>query len=271
MVAQVRWSWGRIDHARRPDDLAGRSARRTRGAWSARPGPAAGRRPPSPGSDMARSRTSFTARRGWSAPLAATQSLDEGVEVEHALSLAPPRPVRTPTLDRRGGTPGQPRLRDGRGSDAGRLPRLAAGDRLPEVRGADRLAAEGGVGPTLDPEPAGDRPPPVRGGALVVPGRLRPAARPRRDLLHARGAGGATSTPWPTPTRTPTWRRCAPRSTSPGRPSPATPPTDVGDHPGRDGAPVSLRWVYLHMIEEYARHIGHLDLLREQIDGSTGD
>ena len=32
-----------------------------------------------------------------------------------------------------------------------------------------------------------------------------------------------------------------------------------------------LRWVYLHMIEEYARHIGHLDLLRERIDGSTGD
>jgi hypothetical protein len=47
--------------------------------------------------------------------------------------------------------------------------------------------------------------------------------------------------------------------------------TDVGDHPGRDGAPVQLRWVYLHMIEEYARHIGHLDLLRERIDGSTGD
>ena len=32
-----------------------------------------------------------------------------------------------------------------------------------------------------------------------------------------------------------------------------------------------LRWVYLHMIEEYARHNGHADLLREQIDGVTGD
>lgn len=32
----------------------------------------------------------------------------------------------------------------------------------------------------------------------------------------------------------------------------------------------SLRWVYLHMIEEYARHNGHADLLREAIDGATG-
>jgi len=35
--------------------------------------------------------------------------------------------------------------------------------------------------------------------------------------------------------------------------------------------PVSLRWIYLHMIEEYARHNGHADLLRERIDGVTGD
>ncbi|HEY0530634.1 MAG TPA: DinB family protein [Actinoplanes sp.] len=32
-----------------------------------------------------------------------------------------------------------------------------------------------------------------------------------------------------------------------------------------------LRWVYIHMIEEYARHNGHADLLRERIDGATGD
>ncbi|BCJ42490.1 hypothetical protein GCM10010168_07680 [Actinoplanes ianthinogenes] len=44
------------------------------------------------------------------------------------------------------------------------------------------------------------------------------------------------------------------------------------DHefPGRRG-PISLRWVYTHMIEEYARHNGHADLLRERIDGVTGD
>ena len=39
----------------------------------------------------------------------------------------------------------------------------------------------------------------------------------------------------------------------------------------REGAPVSLRWIYVHMIEEYARHNGHADLLRQVIDGRTGD
>jgi len=33
----------------------------------------------------------------------------------------------------------------------------------------------------------------------------------------------------------------------------------------------SLRWVLIHMVEEYARHNGHADLIRERIDGSTGD
>jgi len=38
----------------------------------------------------------------------------------------------------------------------------------------------------------------------------------------------------------------------------------------RGGMRFSLRWVMAHMIEEYARHNGHADLLRERIDGSTG-
>ncbi len=33
----------------------------------------------------------------------------------------------------------------------------------------------------------------------------------------------------------------------------------------------SLRWILLHMIEEYARHNGHADLLRESIDGQVGE
>jgi len=41
-----------------------------------------------------------------------------------------------------------------------------------------------------------------------------------------------------------------------------------GDHPERTR---DIRWIYLHMIEEYARHNGHADLLREVIDGTTGD
>jgi uncharacterized damage-inducible protein DinB len=38
----------------------------------------------------------------------------------------------------------------------------------------------------------------------------------------------------------------------------------------RRGEPVSLRWIYVHMIEEYARHNGHADLIRELADGSVG-
>jgi len=34
---------------------------------------------------------------------------------------------------------------------------------------------------------------------------------------------------------------------------------------------VSLRWILVHMIEETARHVGHLDIMREAIDGQTGD
>ncbi|MET9562896.1 MULTISPECIES: DinB family protein [Streptomyces] len=35
--------------------------------------------------------------------------------------------------------------------------------------------------------------------------------------------------------------------------------------------PFNLRWIYTHMIEEYARHNGHADLIRERVDGATGD
>ncbi|MFF8601078.1 DinB family protein [Streptomyces sp. NPDC015232] len=38
----------------------------------------------------------------------------------------------------------------------------------------------------------------------------------------------------------------------------------------RTGDPINLRWIYLHMIEEYARHNGHADLIRERVDGATG-
>jgi uncharacterized damage-inducible protein DinB len=44
------------------------------------------------------------------------------------------------------------------------------------------------------------------------------------------------------------------------------------DHvvPHRRFGQVSLRWIYVHMIEETARHTGQLDILREQLDGATG-
>ncbi|MGW6197382.1 DinB family protein [Kribbella sp. NPDC055110] len=40
--------------------------------------------------------------------------------------------------------------------------------------------------------------------------------------------------------------------------------------PGHE-PPYSLRYLYIHMIEEYARHNGHADLLRERLDGATGE
>ena len=43
-------------------------------------------------------------------------------------------------------------------------------------------------------------------------------------------------------------------------------PLDAGDPEGG-----TVRWVYLHMIEETARHLGQLDLLRERADGATGE
>jgi uncharacterized damage-inducible protein DinB len=41
--------------------------------------------------------------------------------------------------------------------------------------------------------------------------------------------------------------------------------------PWPDGSAPSLRWILCHMIEEYARHNGHADLLREAVDGQTGE
>ncbi|WP_353940892.1 DinB family protein [Streptomyces sp. HUAS MG91] len=42
------------------------------------------------------------------------------------------------------------------------------------------------------------------------------------------------------------------------------------ERPLRDGLHVDLRWILLHLTEETARHNGHLDILREMLDGTTG-
>jgi uncharacterized damage-inducible protein DinB len=64
-----------------------------------------------------------------------------------------------------------------------------------------------------------------------------------------------------------TWRRAMDESRE------VTARTDLGATFRHDrwGTEVSLRWVLAHMIEEYARHNGHADLLREAIDGATGE
>ena len=43
------------------------------------------------------------------------------------------------------------------------------------------------------------------------------------------------------------------------------------DRTWEDGRAPSLRWILVHLIEEYARHNGHADLLRESVDGETGE
>ncbi|MEP6695582.1 MAG: DinB family protein [Pseudonocardiales bacterium] len=45
---------------------------------------------------------------------------------------------------------------------------------------------------------------------------------------------------------------------------------DLDDTGLRRGEPYSLRWIFVHMIEEYARHNGHADLIRELVDGAVG-
>ena len=49
----------------------------------------------------------------------------------------------------------------------------------------------------------------------------------------------------------------------------ATPLEQLSVEANGDGEQWSLRWILVHMIEEYARHCGHADLIRESIDGDT--
>ena len=103
-----------------------------------------------------------------------------------------------------------------------------------------------------------------RSSALVPahpPRRRHPSAvlgrgQARRDFDDVDSADVAsTSRASPTPARTRAPRRPA---RSPSTSSPSPPPE-----------PVTLRWILVHMIEEYARHNGHADLLRERIDGAA--
>ena len=65
-------------------------------------------------------------------------------------------------------------------------------------------------------------------------------------------------------------RSTSPDATSPNRDGHRG--TRPAGRPSRaDGRAPSLRWILVHMIEEYARHNGHADLLREAVDGETGE
>ena len=45
----------------------------------------------------------------------------------------------------------------------------------------------------------------------------------------------------------------------------------LAEHRWPDGRAPSMRWILCHMVEEYARHNGHADLIRESLDGATGE
>ena len=120
---------------------------------------------------------------------------------------------------------------------------------------------------------------------LSLLGLVRHMADVERNWFRLRGSRGedapgsfwtpttttATSTTSTTPTSTEAfddWRdECEQRARGRGRFASLD---DVGT--GRPTAPASrCAGCYVHMIEEYARHNGHADLLRERIDGATGD
>ena len=61
------------------------------------------------------------------------------------------------------------------------------------------------------------------------------------------------------------------RSITAGAPSLDDLTVHVSTHPERAGFHPNLRWILVHMIEEYARHAGHADLVRQRLDGATGD
>jgi len=64
----------------------------------------------------------------------------------------------------------------------------------------------------------------------------------------------------------------APQATDAAQPAANTDPlVTLAKRLRPSGEPVSLRWILVHMIEEYARHNGHADLLGEAIDGQTGE
>ena len=94
-----------------------------------------------------------------------------------------------------------------------------------------------------------------------VPPRFHSAADPDGDFNGAQGTAGAVEEAWQA------WREAVDFAESfVGN---AADLDVTGD--GQQRGAVSLRWVLVHMIEEYARHNGHADFLRERIDGATGE
>jgi len=109
----------------------------------------------------------------------------------------------------------------------------------------------------------------VETGWLVGFGGLSPALWPDvvRDRDEQFRVDPATVTAADVEAAWATWRAAAQAAREVARRL----PLDTDDTPfGRDET-FSLRWILLHLLEEYARHNGHADLLREAADGATGE
>jgi hypothetical protein len=133
-----------------------------------------------------------------------------------------------------------------------------------EVRRADRGAARAAVGPAIKPVPARPRPAHGRRGTGLVSHPV--PQRARAQDVHAYEDAA--------------FEEADPAGAEAGfaafagecelaREAVAGASLDK-ELTLSEGRTRSLRWVYNHMIEEYARHNGHADLLRERIDGVTG-
>ena len=160
-------------------------------------------------------------------------------------------PLRSRTMNTAQGGPAAAGVR---ARHAGLLPRLAPGDTGGQVRGTQRRPAAAAVDAAVDPLPARAGAPHGRGRAHLVPARPRRGGRAARLLGHRRLPGGVRRTGAPTSRRRS--RAGGPRSSAPaGSRRPHRTSTSPATR-RKWGEDVTLRWVLVHMVEEYAGTTG---------------
>ena len=143
--------------------------------------------------------------------------------------------------------------------------RLPAGHRGDEGRRADRRAGVRHAGPAVDADPGGVVKHLQRHRAVLVQHRLRRRWTSRgrsRTTTRTATSGSTRATRW-TAIVDEYERECE-------RSRAAIAGADLGDMAKGADMTFNLRYALAHMIEETARHCGHLDLLRETTDGRTG-
>ena len=180
-----------------------------------------------------------------------------------------PEPVRR-HVGGAAGRPAEPGVHARGAGDAAELPGRLPQDAGHEVRGTHARAAGHGERAAVQPDPGRAGAAHGGGGAELVP--AGDGTRPGRSPGSTASSRTATPTSPASSRRrsasTRRSRRWPARSRTPRSSSRRTP--DLGVTGTHDDGEIELRDVLVHMIEEYARHCGHADLLRECIDGRTG-